>query len=222
MELFHIMNRGVEKRTIFMNDKDRLRFIHNLFMFNDVDWVQNNVYAMKKALENKTHVIERKKRRLVDIHVFCLMPNHFHLLLSPLVEDGVAKFVHKISMGYAKYFNTKYERTGVLFQGSYRKVSVTDDSHFIHLPYYIHCNPLDLIAPEWRNNKIKDAHRALAFLQRYRWSSYLDYTGVRNFPEVTHRSFLTKYYGGKMNTRDAFISWIRELDFPSLESITLD
>ena len=90
----------------------------------------------------------------------------------------------KINIGYAKYFNKKYKRVGALFQGRYKKVLIADNTHFLHLPFYIHFNPLDLSYPEWREDKITDPRGALEFLKSYRWSSHLDYSGIKNFPQL--------------------------------------
>ncbi|MEK7077754.1 MAG: transposase, partial [Patescibacteria group bacterium] len=108
MELVHVLNRGVDKRTIFLDDEDRFRFIHDLFEFNDQGRVNNVFYLFNKYNDIASHYIERKRKLLVDIHAFCLMPNHYHLLLSPRVDDGIVKFMKKLGIGYAKYFNIKY------------------------------------------------------------------------------------------------------------------
>ena len=86
--IYHVLNRGVDKRNIFMNDEDRFRFIHDLFEFNDTEPLNNTGYFFNKAFA--TPYIERKPRKLlVEILAFCLMPNHYHLMLRPLQEDGV-------------------------------------------------------------------------------------------------------------------------------------
>ena len=212
MELVHVLNRGVDKRTIFLDDEDRFRFIHDLFEFNDQGRVNNVFYIFSKHNDIASHYIERKRKLLVDIHAFCLMPNHYHLLLSPRVDDGIVKFMKKLGIGYAKYFNIKYERKGTLFEGRYKFVNVKDESHFIHLPYYIHLNPLDLFAPEWRQNRVKNLNGALEFLKGYRWSSFLDYIGTKNFPSVTHRGFLLEFLGGVANYEKKISEWLSESD----------
>lgn len=188
MELYHVFNRGVDKRRVVLDDSDRLRFVHDLFVFND----------MQPALH--PHMTERKDQRqhrklLVRIHAFCLMPNHFHLMLSPLVENGISLFMKKLGMGYAKYFNERYERSGALWQGKYKKVLIKRDGHFMYIPHYVHLNALDLKFPEWRQGQLQDTGRALNFLNSYRWSSHLDYAGSRNFPSVTSRGFLAPLLG---------------------------
>ncbi len=222
--IYHILNRGVEKRKIFLDDDDYFRFIHNLFEFNDTERAPNLYY---KSYELRTHKIDEGKKRkprklLVKILAFCLMPNHFHLLVEQVREGGVIKFVTKVSLGFAMYFNKKYERVGSLFQGRFKSVPVKQDSHFIHLPYYIHLNPLDLVMPKWREGEIKDYKKAVRFLENYRWSSFLDYIGKKNFPSVTHREFLSQFFGGPEQYRKDTIKWLKEMNLAEIKHLTLE
>ncbi len=190
MDFVHLMGRGVEKRDVVMDDSDRLRFIHNLYAFNDSNPVEN--YGLPARRE------ERPKRSLlVHIHAFCLMQNHYHLLVSEAIENGISLFMQKLNMGYTKYFNERYERSGALWQGKYRKVPVVRDAHFLYIPFYIHLNPLDYVMPEWRDGGIRNVKEALKHLETYRWSSHLDYFGVKNFPSITQRDELQELLGAR-------------------------
>ncbi len=217
MEFFHTLNRGVDKRNIFLGDKDYLRFVHDLYEFNDQDWVLDVGYR-----SDKPPTPARRRKLLVDIHCFCLMKNHYHLLLSPRIENGVSRFMKKLNMGYAKYFNNKYKRTGALFEGRYKSVPITSQSHFIHIPYYIHLNPLDYINPEWRNRIVKNPKTAVEFLENYRWSSLLDYIGKNNFPSVTSRDFLLKFWGGTKNYKTEIINWVRDMNLDNMKNLMLE
>jgi putative transposase len=117
------------------------------------------------------------------------MRNHFHLLLSERVSGGLSRFLMKLNVGYAKYFNARYGRQGSLFQGRTKKVLVERQAHFLYVPHYIHLNPLDYLAgfERWRERdkgSIRSVVEALVYLEQYRWSSYLDYCGKRNFPSL--------------------------------------
>ena len=213
MEIYHILNRGVDKRVIFLDNQDRARFIHDLYEFNDIENV-TNTYRDFKMCDVGRHTLGikgREKKRLVDIYLFCIMDNHYHLLLSPLVENGVSLFVKKLNGGYAKYFNEKYERSGALFQGKYKKVIVKSNAHFMYLPYYIHFNPLDMDTPEWREKKIKNISKAINFLDTYRWSSHLDYCGKKNFSSVIQKDFLLSVFGGERNYEKNIKEWLKNL-----------
>jgi putative transposase len=129
--IYHLYNRGVEKRDIFLDRHDYLRFIHDLFEFNDTESVlPSNV---RFALRNPRGAAERhlqqclevrppnregnfrKAKRLIEVLSYCLMPNHFHLMVRQVEEGGITKFMQKLGTGYAMYFNQKYERVGGLF-----------------------------------------------------------------------------------------------------------
>ena len=185
---------------MFLNDRDYFRFIHNLYEFNNSAWADKSSqrdFNKMSDIASRTYKEEKKKRKLlVNIHAFCLMPNHYHLLLSSRVKDGIPRFMKKLNMGYAKYFNIKNDRKGALFEARYKSISVESDSHFMYLPHYIHLNPLDLHMPEWRDGKLRSVAGAMKFLEDYRWSSFPDYIGQKNFPSVTNRGFLLGVFEG--------------------------
>ena len=125
-------------------------------------------------------------------------------------------------MGYARYFNEKYKRSGTLFEGRYKSVSVKNEAHFIHLPYYIHVNSLDLRFPEWRDKEIKNYQEAMKFLENYRWSSFPDYIGKKNFPSVTQREFLLEFFGGPEQYKKDTREWLKEMDLEGIKDLTLE
>ena len=222
-EIYHALSRGVDKRKIFMDDKDRFRFIHDLFEFNDEAPADHTSYYYVKSAVIARQQIERKPRKLlVDVFAFSLMPNHYHLLLTSRTENGISRFMKKLNMGYSRYFNERYARSGTLFEGRYKSVLVDNQAYFIHLPYYIHFNPLDLIMPEWRERKLKDYKKAIEFLDSYRWSSHLDYMGQKNFPSVTQRDFLLEIFGGEKGYEKQMKNWLGALEAKEISDFILE
>lgn len=122
----------------------------------------------------------------------------------------------KLAGGYAKYFNEKYDRVGSLFQGRFKAIEVAGESYFLQLSRYIHLNPLSLIEPEWKEEGIKNRRKVREFLENYRWSSYLDYIGSKNFPSLTAREFLIGLFDGNV---DEYGKFVREWDPGNLENI---
>ena len=225
-QIYHIYNRGVEKRNIFLDDKDYLRFIHDLFELNNEERDPNIGYYFKNTQDMKVRpsYFERKPRKLlVEILVFTLMPNHFHLLLRQKKETGIVKFMQKLGTGYSMYFNKKYNRVGGLFQGSFKAVLVDKEPHFLYLPHYIHLNPLELLNYEGSSTFI-GWKGEMEFLRNYRWSSFLDYIGERNFPSVTSREFLLNNFEGEENYRKEVENRLREnhKDFFNIKEIILE
>jgi len=226
-EIYHIYNRGVDKRDIFMDDEDRFRFIHDLFEFNDSNPTINLALYLKSKNNKIKEVglpnIERKPRKLlVEILVFCMMDNHYHLILRQKTENGITEFMRKLGTGYTNYFNKKYDRTGALFGGKFKSVCLKKDSHFMYLPIYIHLNVLDFKFPEWREKKIKDYKKAIEFIDSYRWSSYIDYTGQKNFPSLINKDFILSRVGDEKKFKEETTDWIKNFDESQILGVNLD
>lgn len=179
-----------------MDNRDYLRFLHQLYELNDEDAVVNVKYYFNPetgTVESRPVYKAAKPRRLlVDILVFTLMPNHYHLMLRQTAENGITKFMQKLGTGYTLYFNKKYDRSGSLFQGRFKAVHITSSEHLIFLPHYIHSNPLKLNY---------GGSTSIEFLQRYRWSSFLDYIGIDNFPSISERQYILEMFGGESKYR---------------------
>ncbi len=204
--VYHVYNRGADRRKIFVDEKDYLRFVHDMSEFNEEG---NSIGVGYKFIQNPVKIAgldddekkPKKKKPLVSILAFALMPNHFHLLLIQKENNGITLFMKKLGSGYALYFNQKYKRSGVLFQGRFKSVHIKKNSHLKHIPYYIHANPLDL------NRRREDE---IKFINSYRWSSHMDYCGWRNFPSVTERSFLLDFFDGEENYRKSIAEWVKD------------
>lgn len=220
-EVYHICNRGVDKRTIFLDKNDSFRFVHDLYEFND-ESPATNLYYRQPLLSSYEASPRKRKNPIVELLAFVLMPNHYHLLIRQQREAGITDFLHRLGTGYAMYFNQKYQRTGALFQGPFRAVMVEHEAHFLYLPFYIHANPLDLKFPEWRTRRLKRAREALRYLKTYRWSSFPDYVGVKNFPSVTERSFLTNIFGAPKSFEATTMSLLSDVDFAIIENVALE
>jgi len=201
MEFWHLIGRGVDKRDIVLDDSDRARFIHDLYIFNDANPTPNFIVLGR-------HDSARQREQLVDIHVYSLMKNHYHILVSERIEGGISLFMKKLNMGYAKYFNEKYERSGALWQGKHRRVFIERDAHFLYIPFYL--NSLDYVMPEWREGKVQNVQEAIKHLADYRWSSHLDYLGVQNFPSVIRTDVLKPILGAREQYENTIADIIQE------------
>lgn len=206
-EIYHIYNRGVEKRTIFTDDRDRLRFLKSLRVFNTTA-PATNLHRSVFEVELQT-----RGKPLVEILTFCLMPNHYHCMLRQVAEDGITEFMRKLGTGYTNYFNLRNTRVGPLFQGVFKAVLLEKESHLTHLPHYIHLNPLDLSMPEWRDGRVRNVAKALSFLKQYRWSSLSDYLDAPQFPKIIEKSFLAEYVGDPQAFLMHMREWIQRPNF---------
>lgn len=218
MELYHVLNRGVDKREIFIDDGDRARFIRDLYEFNDTIPAPD---AYRMQMRDLRSPASHKRQRLVDIHGWVLMGNHYHLLLSENIEGGLTQFIRKLNIGYAKYFNERYERNGTLFQGRTKKILIASDSHFLYILHYVHLNALDFFvdSKDWREGHIENTEAALKHLNAYRWSSYLDYCGVHIIPSLITKELFIGVFG---DIRKATANFLRDREVTSLQGIRLE
>lgn len=223
-ELYHVFNRGVEKRNIFQEVSDYFRFIFCLYELNDKrlikmrDQIEKRKerrvytgYTSETRVSRVSRVSDRLGRKpLVEVLAFCLMPNHYHLVLRQLVDGGISLFMKKLSNSYTGYFNEKYKRKGMggLFQGAFKAVHVKDDKQFIALINYTFTNPVELVEKSWKEKGIENPKKAIKFLESYRWSSYLDCIGIQNFPSVTKRDFIIDFFGSSDKIEESVKNWI--------------
>ncbi len=220
-----------------MDNSDYVRFIHDMYAFNNPDRVTNTHRILPASLKSDqmldvgrptSDLIEdlnqkRVSEKIVDIHGWCLMGNHYHLLLSERVEGGLSLFLKKLNGGYAKYFNERYTRSGALFQGKTKKIHIDTDGHFLHILHYIHLNPLDFHfeTKYWRNRQIAlEPEKIVEYLEAYKWSSYKDYAGIKNFPSLLTTSLFNDVY--QHNYPAALMKHLNSLDLMSVKHLLLE
>ncbi|MFA5744971.1 MAG: transposase [Candidatus Paceibacterota bacterium] len=172
-EWYHCYNRGIEKRIVFEDTRDYHRFLELLYLANDVFPLRRSDISTHK-LEETLNIPRGKK--LVSIGAFCLMPNHFHLVLKEVMDGGITAFMRKIGTAYALYFNTRHKRTGNLFLKPFRSRHVSTDRYFQHLINYVHCNPAMLYEPEWKTSHVVDVQFLGENIATYPYSSLSAYT----------------------------------------------
>ncbi|MBI4137644.1 MAG: hypothetical protein HY472_00130 [Candidatus Sungbacteria bacterium] len=205
----HILNRGVERRKIFLSQKDYLRFIHNLEDFNSQEITSLSYRNRRKYADAKRSEVTPPKSPLVDVICWCLIANHFHIMAREKIDKGASAFAQKLTVGYTMYFNPRHQRNGTLFQGRTKIIPILRDAHFLHLPFYILANPLDLFEPRWREKGIKNPKRAFRYLENYRWSAFRDLIGNQNFPKSINKEiFFDLFETNEKKLRDDFLEWL--------------
>ncbi|MDP2874379.1 MAG: transposase [bacterium] len=153
---YHVYNRGEGKINIFSDDQDYRVFLYYLQVYLlPLEKVLQKYRSLPLRLYCKNMSAE------VELLAYCLMPNHFHLLLFQKPKDGVPKLLKQLSNAYTLYFNSKYQHTGGLFPGRYKAVTVTNLEQALHLSRYIHLNPM--------------VSEVIIDIRKYLWSSYNDY-----------------------------------------------
>jgi len=210
--IYHVYNRGVAKCFICQGEADNWRFLQGLCLFNDKTVSSNVLWQLDKKRGRltlnvlKEYIVshEQERESLVRILAYCIMPNHFHLLLQEIVEGGISAFMHKFGVGYTGYFNKKHGRVGSLFQGTFKSIPVGNEQYLQYLLVYINVlNPGQLVEPNLKEEGIQNIEGVLSFAENYAWSTHQEYLQKRRslivdkgllgemFPHVNgYRSFV--------------------------------
>lgn len=195
---YHVYNRGVEKRVIFLDESDYKKFIGLLKVY----LTKPNLQGV--TLKDENNISIPPSRALnnffeeIELVAYCLMPNHFHFLLKQNSERGMAKFMQSLLTKYVIYFNKKYKRIGGLFQGTYKTVRIASEEQFTYITKYIHRNPLP--------NYPTRLH--LEELKHYKYSSYQNYLGMYRQSWVKADDILT--YFSTTNPKNSYQSFVEE------------
>ena len=165
----------------------------------------------------------KEKDKIVDVLCWALIQNHFHIMLQEREKRGASMFVQKLTGGYTMYFNPRHQRSGTLFQGRSKIISVERDAHFLHLPFYILANPLDIFQPKWREKGLKNTKQALEFLEDYRWSAFNELVHGNREPQVVNRKlFFDLFDTNETRLRDDFTEWLDAYEpYPTLPKYLL-
>ena len=191
---YHVFNRGVNKRQIFKTKYEYNRFLLLLKFYNFIDYPIKYSKFTKLSGDQRQEIWNRldKTKKHGDILSYCLMPNHFHLLLKQNSENGVTKLLGNLQNSYVRYFNIKNERIGPLFQGPFRAVRIDSEEQLLHVSRYIHLNP-------YSSGIVKDFNKLLI----YSWSSLSEYVDGVKFPICKKDDILSSF-----KTRDSYKNFV--------------
>ena len=181
--IFHIYNRGNNKERIFFDEQDYKAFLFRLGLglgFTQEELNKEKFIAMPYS---RIRITETKKNNF-KLLTFCLMPNHFHLLIEQVEDVPISKLLSKVCSSYSKYINNKYDRVGHTFQDCFKAVLVENNPQLMWTSAYIHMNP------------VKD--KIVKHPSEYLWSSYNDYINKRNLP-INSKELLISTFGDIKN-----------------------
>src|SRR3989344_8034371 len=140
-EFYHIYNRGVDKRDVFLNENNFNRFLQSTKEFNTLDPI-GSIYWNSFNKDGDRSQLRRRTSKLVNIVCYCLNTNHYHFVLEQIVDGGISEFIKRLAGGFTKYFNAKYDRTGVLFQGKFKANHIDSNEYLLHASAYVNLNNL--------------------------------------------------------------------------------
>ncbi|MEK7562192.1 MAG: transposase [Patescibacteria group bacterium] len=231
-EFYHAFNRGNGRQNIFNSDRDRYRFLQAIYLSNFSKTKLNIGFLERHKNEYTLADIEKITKEnkilrdpLVKICADCLMPNHFHFLLQELEENGITKFMQRLGTSYAKYFVTKYDRPGSLFQGRFKAVHVKTDEQLQYLIAYINAiNPAQLAEPQLKNDGIKNFKRVWEKVDSYKWSTHFEFTNKRE-SILVDKGLLKKFFPTTRSYYDFIKNILRGKEnriWASIDNLTLE
>jgi|SRR3989344_417453 len=210
-EHYHVFNRAVNKQIIFHNTSDYYRFLFLILYFQSPLIFQQIGRSVKNFVRSRALDISYEKeiisKRTVELVAFCIMPNHFHLIVKELEEKGIAAYMQRVLTAYSKYYNTKYNKTGHVFQGPYQAVHIEDDRQLLYLSAYIHRNPRELI--NWLNKEDK-----------YQWSSYQDHIGENRWGDLLLSNVILEQFKNRKKYQEFVKTSTAKLLESELEHLT--
>lgn len=204
-QIYHIFNRGVARLPIFSISRDYIRFLNLMDYYRFIRVPLSFSHLKKLIPEDREKLLLELKQKddtHVEIFAFCLMPNHFHLLLRQNSIDGITSFMKNLQNGYAKYYNIKHDRVGPLFQSIFKAVRVETDEQLLHVFRYIHLNPSTGYLVEARN------------LLSYPWFSLPNYLSASTY-EFVNKEFISSFFKSAKNLEEFVLDQIeyqRSLD----------
>ncbi len=176
-EVLHIFNQGVDRRQVFLIREDYERFKAYLYILNDAESVRPaNIIARDGGGTTYTYA---RGEPLVRIIAFSLLPTHFHLLLEPVQEKGIARFMQKVITGYTMYFNARTIRTGTLFSSGYKSRSIERD-HEKYTRAYIHMTPAQFFHDDWTHARPEEIALCIGKIATYPYSSLYEYDNKKH------------------------------------------
>ena len=213
--IYHVYNRGVEKRDVFLDSKYYFRFLSILKHYLNYDYPYSLLARSLKRIKSKgkrSRVFERLETKRIkppaEIISFCLMPNHFHLTFRQLVENGISNFMHRLGTSYTNYFNIRQERSGRLFESTFKAVLVESEEQLLHLTRYQHINPRSL------NLTPKE-------LINYSWSSLPAYLG-KDRPSFVNPEMVLSAFKDSKSYLDFVLAEIKESETFHIRDIAVD
>ncbi len=194
-EIYHIFNRGVERRPIFTSRREyaRAQKLLKFYRHKEIPIRFSQVQLQPEEIKIKMLESLFKSEKLVLILAYCLMPNHFHFLVKQISDNGITKFVANFTNAYTKFFNTKHQRVGPLLQGVFKAEHVETDEQLVHLSRYIHLNPV-------ASGVITEG-----MLDSYEWSSYPEYISLSS-NEITEKDIVLSMF----KSVEEYIKFVRD------------
>ena len=196
------------RANIYIDKKDYKTFLSYLKLYLTIPNLQGVSLKVAPSRQLRNHA------DVISLQAYCLMPNHFHLLVYQTEPTGINYFMRSLATKYSMYFNRKYKRVGPLFQGTYKAVEITSEEQLIYLSKYIHRNPTDLLP----SGSLPEG-----YLEDYKYSSYGNYLQLFSQSWIKTEDILS-YFSlvNKVKSYRNFVEEVDESDVLRIKEVVLD
>ncbi len=202
-EYYHLYNRGTEKRIIFLDEQDYKHFLFLMYICN----------TQKSIVLREIDELFDRGEAIIEIGAYCLMPNHFHILVREKIENGISTYMRKLLTAYSMYFNKKYKRSGKLYEGVFKSIHIDKDNYLKYIYSYIHLNPAKLIDKNWKEKKKKNVNKLFNYVFSYLYSSLREYKDKKY--KIINPSKFPNYFENPSDHKNKLLEW---LSFNNLEN----
>lgn len=213
-EIYHICNRGINRKPTFITLKDykRVLLVLKYYQYKELPVRLSRLLVLQKEQQNEIlNYLDKENLRLIDIYSYCFMPNHYHFLIRQLTDNGISKFISKFQNSYTKYFNIVHKKEGPLFLDQFKAVRIESGEQLVHVSRYIHINP-------YTGYVVKDFDS----LFNYQWSSLSEFV-VENTPSICNKDFILSLFSNEEDYKNFILdqtSYQRELG--KIKHLTLE
>jgi len=212
-EYYHLCNRGLDGRIIVDSHQGYVRLLFLILFLQSKKIFNHPSREVKDFIKtgNFLDIAEEEiiaSERTVNLICFCIMNNHFHLLVREETDGGIPFYIQRIENAYTRYFNLSHERNGHLFQGPFRAVHIETNDQLLYTSAYIHRNPREL-----KNFKNKE--------QLYQWSSFPDYLSTNRWPYLLNRELILEQFENSKEYQDYVDSSIAKLSLEEMQELNL-
>ena len=213
-QIYHVFNRGIASQPVFFGKVDYERARQTIFYYQNLKVPLRYSFFLRLPSNERDELLQnlrKKKEFIVEIVCFCFIPNHFHILVRQLQDDGISTFMSNFTNSYTRYLNTKSKRNGPLFQGKFKAVRIETDEQLIHVCRYIHLNP-------YTSYVVKTVEELI----NYPYSSFSEYLNSKEIEACNKDLVLTHFKDSDAYKKFVFdqADYQRQLD--NIKHLTLE
>lgn len=203
---YHAYNRGYNRNLVFHDDRDYKTFLYIVKKYLDPNFTETKILPTGESVKVSVGTPLYEK---VELQAFCLMPNHFHFLVKQFTEDGMPRLLNILCSQYTSYYNSRYKRSGTIWQGTYKAVRLTSEEQYLHVSRYIHLNPVEV--------SLKPKKLIISNLSNYPYSSYGVFINKKKYDWLNSRDILQSFLLNQSSSQNSYQSFVESYYLESVK-----